>query len=202
MADAGQKMPFIKQIRFQFERESIPVWIKFLQGYYDTSGIPSDMYDAAVNMETNGDMGLSPEMAEKGMQMISSVSATSFYLGFNMLDPVIGGMDPKQKKLRQAISIVLDYQEYIDIFMNGRGVMSQSILAPGIYGCQEGKHRREGRTADMGWRTLLSVPSRNLHDAGEDKARQSQERSRIARIGILGRCRSGYQECEISCRRG
>ena len=139
MADEGQKMPFIKQIRFQFERESIPVWIKFLQGYYDTSGIPSDMYDAAVNMETNGDMGLSPEMAEKGMQMISSVSATSFYLGFNMLDPVIGGMDPKQKKLRQAISIVLDYQEYIDIFMNGRGVMSQSILAPGIYGCQEGK---------------------------------------------------------------
>ncbi|MBR4416176.1 MAG: hypothetical protein IKS67_05355, partial [Victivallales bacterium] len=84
-------------------------------------------------------MGLSPEMAEKGMQMISSVSATSVYLGFNMLDPVVGGMDPKQKKLRQAISIVLDYQEYIDIFMNGRGVMSQSILAPGIYGCQEGK---------------------------------------------------------------
>ncbi|NLG15608.1 MAG: ABC transporter substrate-binding protein [Lentisphaerae bacterium] len=139
LADSGKRLPFIERIRFQYERESIPIWIKFLQGYYDTSGIPSDMYDAAVTLETNGDMGLSPEMAAKGMAMTRSVTAISYYLGFNMLDPTVGGLTPEKKKLRQAISIAVDYQEFIDVFMNGRGVPGQSILPPGIYGCVEGE---------------------------------------------------------------
>ena len=44
-----------------------------------------------------------------------------FYMGFNMLDPVVGGYTEAQQKLRQAISIALNQEEFISIFLNGRG---------------------------------------------------------------------------------
>ena len=33
---------------FSLEKETIPYWSKFLQGYYDSSGISSDSFDQAV----------------------------------------------------------------------------------------------------------------------------------------------------------
>ncbi|MDD4098189.1 MAG: ABC transporter substrate-binding protein [Lentisphaeria bacterium] len=138
LADANRPAPFIDRLYFQFERESIPNWIKFLQGYYDDSGIPNDMFDAAVAMNPNGDLGLSDDMRARGIQLTAAVAPTIFYFGFNMLDPVVGGLAPEQQKLRQAISIVLDYQEFIDIFRNGRGLPAQGIIPPGIYGAETG----------------------------------------------------------------
>ena len=38
-----------------------------------------------------------------------------------MLDPVVGGTSKPSQALRQAISIALNYEEYITIFLNGRG---------------------------------------------------------------------------------
>ena len=42
LADAGQPLPLIDQVVFTLEKETIPYWNKFLQGYYDASGISSD----------------------------------------------------------------------------------------------------------------------------------------------------------------
>ncbi|PZP57358.1 MAG: peptide ABC transporter substrate-binding protein, partial [Azospira oryzae] len=39
--DAGKPLPFIDKVVFSLEKESIPYWNKFLQGYYDASGITS-----------------------------------------------------------------------------------------------------------------------------------------------------------------
>jgi ABC-type transport system substrate-binding protein len=64
-------------------------------------------------------------------------------MGFNMLDPVVGGMGrhgrEAARKLRQAISIAVDYEEYVSIFANGRGIPAQGPIAPGIAGHREGK---------------------------------------------------------------
>jgi ABC-type transport system substrate-binding protein len=130
----GQALPFTEQIIFQYEREAIPNWIKFNQGYYDTSGIPSDMLDAATAFNSNGELALSQEMQERGMLLHCSVTPTIFYFGFNMLDPIVGGSSENNRFLRQAISIVLDYQEFIDIFLNGQGVPAQCVIPPGISG--------------------------------------------------------------------
>ena len=35
---------------YSLEKESIPYWNKFLQGYYDTSGISSDSFDPLSKM--------------------------------------------------------------------------------------------------------------------------------------------------------
>jgi ABC-type transport system substrate-binding protein len=60
-------------------------------------------------------------------------------MGFNMLDPVVGGASERARKLRQAISIAVDYEEYISIFQNGRGIPAQGPLPPGIFGFRDGR---------------------------------------------------------------
>ena len=137
LQDAGKKLPFIEKVVYTLEKESIPYWTKFLQGYYDTSGIASDSFDQAVQFTGQGDIELTEAMQEKGIRLQTAVTSSIFYMGFNMLDPVVGGLNDQSRKLRQAISIALDYEEYISIFMNGRGVSAQGILPPGIFGYEE-----------------------------------------------------------------
>lgn len=138
LVDAGKPLPFIDKAVFSLEKESIPYWNKFLQGYYDASGISSDSFDQAVRVTTQGEANVTDQMREKGISLQTTVTATNYYYGFNMLDPVVGGLGDKQRKLRQAISIVVDYEEFISIFFNGRGIPAQGPLPPGIFGSHEG----------------------------------------------------------------
>jgi ABC-type transport system substrate-binding protein len=138
LADCGKAMPFIDKAVFTREKESIPYWNKFLQGYYDASGIASDNFDQAVRVGGTGEVALTEEMQAKGIRLLSGVRASIFYTGFNMLDPLVGGYGERGRKLRQAISIAIDQEEFISIFMNGRGVAAQSPLPPGIFGHEEG----------------------------------------------------------------
>jgi len=139
LEDSGKRLPFIDEAVFTLEKESIPMWNKFLQGYYDASGVASEAFDQAVQIGSGGDMGLSDAMRKKGIRMITSVQPSIFYMAFNMEDPVVGGYSRKQKKLRQAISIAQNVEEYISIFMNGRGVAAQGPIPPGIFGYEAGE---------------------------------------------------------------
>ena len=138
LADAGQPIPFIDRVVFSLEKEDIPYWNKFLQGYYDSSGISSDSFDQAVSIGAAGEVSLTPQMQARGMQLHTAVAPSIFYTGFNMLDPVVGGYSERARKLRQAIAIAVDYEEYIAIFMNGRGLPAQGPLPPGIFGYRDG----------------------------------------------------------------
>lgn len=139
LEDAGKKLPFMDEIVFKLEKEAIPRWNKFLQGYYDNSGITTDSFDQAVTVSVAGRAELTGMMKEKGIRLLTSVRPSTYYNGFNMLDPVVGGYGEEKQKLRQAISIALDYEEYIEIFNNGRGIPAHSTLPPGIFGYVEGK---------------------------------------------------------------
>ena len=144
LADCGKLMPFIDKAVFSREREGIPYWNKFLQGYYDASGVSSDNFDQAVSLTSQGEVSLSEDMEDKGIRLLTSVSPSIFYLGFNMLDPLVGGGASKAeqaraRKLRQAISIALDMEEFVSIFLNGRGLPGMSPLPPGIFGAREGR---------------------------------------------------------------
>ena len=133
------RVPFLEQIIFSLEKESIPLWNKFLQGYYDSSGVNSETFDQTIDISANGNMKLSETMRRRGVKLKSSISPSIFYMAFNMLDPVVGGYSKEAKKLRQAISIAQNEEEYISIFLNGRGVVAQSPIPPGIFGHLEGK---------------------------------------------------------------
>ena len=132
---AGALLPLLDRVVFNYERESIPNWLKFQQGYYDHSGVPNDMFDSAVAMNpAGGELALSPAMAARGMKLASTVPPISYYMAFNMLDPVVGGLTPQARSLRQALSMVIDLQEYIAIFKNGNGIAAEGIIPPGIFG--------------------------------------------------------------------
>jgi ABC-type transport system substrate-binding protein len=137
--DAGRPLPFIDRVIYSLEKETIPYWNKFLQGYYDSSGVNSDSFDQAVQIGTAGDISLSAELESRGIELNTAVTASIYYMGFNMLDPVVGGDSERARLLRQAISIAMDYEEYISIFANGRGIPAQGPLAPGIFGFIDGK---------------------------------------------------------------
>ena len=137
LKDAGKRLPFIDKVIFSLEREGIPYWNKFLQGYYDSSGISSDSFDQAVSITTQGEPTLTDSMTEKGIELLTAVKTSTYYTGFNMRDPVIGGLSERARKLRRAIAIAVDYEEFISIFLNGRGIAAQGPLPPGLYGHQE-----------------------------------------------------------------
>ncbi len=137
--NAGRAMPFIDMAYYSLEKEAIPEWNKFLQGYFDTSGILSDSFDQAVQFSASGDPELTPEMQGKGIGLLTAVRPTIIYLGFNMMDDVVGGDSERARLLRRALSIAIDYEEYLSIFANGRGIPAQGPIPPGIYGAREGR---------------------------------------------------------------
>ncbi len=138
LADRGKPLPFLEEAVYMLEKESVPRWNKFLQGYYDDSGISSDVFDQAVRISAAGAADLTDTLRTKGIRLETEVAPTTFYYAFNMLDDVVGGYDMNKRKLRQALSIALNIEEYIQIFRNGRGIAAQSPIPPGIFGYQDG----------------------------------------------------------------
>lgn len=143
LADAGKRLPLIDKAIYRLEKEALPIWSKFLQGYYDRSGISSDSFDQAINVQASG-IDLSDELKQRGIYLQKVLLPTLYYFGFNMLDDVLGqvgskAQQEKNRKLRLAIAIAYNEEEYISIFTNGRGISAQSVLPPGLFGAQQGE---------------------------------------------------------------
>jgi ABC-type transport system substrate-binding protein len=139
LVDRSKRLPFLEEAVYVLEKEGVSQWNKFLQGYYDNSGIGGDVFDQAVQIAASGAIELTDVMKEKGVRLLTATSPTTSYYAFNMLDDVVGGYEEKNRKLRQALSIALDEEELIQIFLNGRGLAAQGPLPPDIFGFQEGR---------------------------------------------------------------
>ena len=143
LQDCDARLPLIDGVVYSREKESLPYWNKFLQGYYDLSGISSDSFDQAVRININGDANVSPTMAAQGIRLQTTVRTSIYYMGFNLADPLVGGKSPEEQRraklLRQALSIALDQEEFISIFLNGRGQPAMGPIPPGIFGYQSGE---------------------------------------------------------------
>ena len=127
---AGRNLPFIDRVEVIREKEEIPRFNKFLQGYYDASGIIKESFDKVIQEDA-----LSAEMQKKGMSLGKGVSPDVYYIGFNLDDPVTGRpAGDRSRMLRQAMSLVIDVEEFARVFLNGRGVPAQSPIPPNIYG--------------------------------------------------------------------
>ena len=212
LADAGRPMPFIDQAVFSLEKEDIPRWNKFFQGYYDHSGLSSDAFDQAVRIGGDGGPSLTEAMQARGIELLTAVETAISYLGFNMLDPVVGGDGEPARRLRRAIAIAVDYEEFISIFANGRGIIAQGPLPPGIPGFREGEggidpyvYRWQGGRAvrrgieearalmveagypggrDPGTGQALAIHFEAVATGPDDRARLAWLRKQFAKLGI------------------
>jgi ABC-type transport system substrate-binding protein len=178
LVDAGKPLPFVDKAVFSLEKETIPYWSKFLQGYYDSSGISSDSFDQAVQFSAGGDPQLTDSMRAQDIRLITAVAASIWYVGFNMLDPVVGGLGEDRRKLRQALSIAFDYDEFISIFLNGRGIPAQGPIPPGLFGYVEGTkglnpYVYEARGNKI-QRHSIAVAKRLLAEAGYPNGRDAK----------------------------
>jgi len=164
-ADCGKLTPFIDRIEFTLEKESVPLLGKFLQGYYDVPAAQDSTYGVSLTVAAADSPDKAQLYAERGLQLLTSTEAQLYYLGFNWLDPVVGrGETPEQqvrnRKLRQALSIAFDWEQYVSIFLNGQGDVAHSPVPPGILGHQplpDGYHAQvyqRGQDGSIKRRTL------------------------------------------------
>lgn len=130
--DGRKQIPIIDKFVFSVDVENIPRWNKFLQGYYDYAGIPPESFENTVQIQPDGKFILSDVFKQKKIKLqIEPEVYTSSYV-FNFLDPVVGGYDTQKRKLRQAISLAFDFDEYRAIFRSGRGVNAIGPIPPNI----------------------------------------------------------------------
>jgi ABC-type transport system substrate-binding protein len=142
LADCGKAIPFVDQVVFDIEKEGVPLQAKFLQGYYDSPAIERLDYGTGMIVAMGDSKDKEKEFREKGIKLPTTVEANNWYIGFNWLDPVVGkGDTPEQaernRKLRQALSIAIDWEEHIAIFERGQGVAAQGPLPPSLFGYRE-----------------------------------------------------------------
>ena len=78
----------------------------------------------------------------KGFRLDQFDDVWSYVIAFNMLDPVIGKgatqqEDERHRKLREAISIAIDWEEYSKVFPNRAGMTAMGPIPAGIFGSRE-----------------------------------------------------------------
>jgi ABC-type transport system substrate-binding protein len=141
--DCGKTMPFIDTLVSTIEREAVPQRGKFRQGFYDVEVFErtDTGMDYLVAMQDSEEVR--SEYLDKGFRLGRGSDVNSFFIGFNMLDPVIGDGDnaaqkARNRKLRQAISIAIDWEEYSKVFPKKAGDTAMSPLPLGIAGSREG----------------------------------------------------------------
>jgi ABC-type transport system substrate-binding protein len=142
LADCGKLTPFADRVVFNIEKEAIPLKTKFFQGYYDAPAIERLDQGTDFIVEMADSKEKDAEYRDKGVKLPTTIEANSWYIGFNMLDPVIGwGKTPEQRqrnrKLRQALSIAIDWEEHIAIFEKGQGMAAHGPLPPGLFGWRD-----------------------------------------------------------------
>ena len=141
LADCGKQTPFIDRIEFSLEKESVPLMGKFLQGYYDIPEVGRGDYGVSMQVAAGDYVEKAELYADRNIQIRSATAAQQFYLGFNWLDPVVGeGDTPEQKernqKLRQAISIAFDWEQFVSIFQDDQAQVAHGPVPPDVLGYQ------------------------------------------------------------------
>ena len=141
--DCGKMTPFIDRIVFNIEKESIPLQGKFMQGYYDIPQVDRGDTGVAMLVAASDSTEKAALYAKHGIQLPTTVEAQMQYFGFNWRDPVVGrGDTPEQqvrnRKLRQALSIAFNWEEFVAIFQNDQAQVAYGPVPPGILGYQSG----------------------------------------------------------------
>ena len=143
LEDCGKTMPFIDTLFFNAEKEAVPLKAKFVQGHLDVPEIERTEYGVEYALDMADSASVNKEYTDKGFKLPRTADISTWYVGFNWLDPVVGkGATPEQqtrnRKLRQALSIAIDWEEYSRIFPKKGGEAAMGPLPGGLAGSRHG----------------------------------------------------------------
>ena len=125
---AGRALPLVDEVQLTIFRDLLPLWLLARQGYVDRMGVMQDAFNTLVSANKE----LTPEFKARGMSLVKVQEVSTFYMVFNLQDPLLGG----NKKLRQALCCSYDPSKEIEILYGGVAPIAQQLLSPGIYGFQ------------------------------------------------------------------
>jgi len=137
--DCGKPTPFVDKVVATVEREGTPQRNKFRDGYYDLEVYERTDTGKSYLVEMLDSDRVRADYERKGFNFPQYNDVNSYWIGFNMLDPVLGWGENLQarergRKLRQAIAIAIDWDEYSQIFPKKAGTTAMSPLPNGIFG--------------------------------------------------------------------
>ncbi len=142
--DCGKKLPFIDKLVFTTEKDKTPLRAKFNQGFLDVPEIERPDWGPDFLADANDSDEVRKRFDERGMRFPKSIEPNNWYVGFNWLDPVVGKGDTpeqqvKNRKLRQALSIAIDWEEgYGRVFTQKAGEAAMGPLPGGMFGSRHG----------------------------------------------------------------
>ncbi len=142
--DCGKSMPFVDSMVSTIVKEKVPRKEMFKQGYLDVPEIERPEWGVEFRVDMDDSDRVKRQYEERGFSFPQTTDINNWYLGFNWLDPVVGKGDTpeqqlKNRKLRHALSIAIDWEEgYGRIFRTKGGVAAHGPVPPGIFGSREG----------------------------------------------------------------
>ncbi len=123
---AGKPLPLYDELHFAILQETIPRFVLGRQGYLDGIVANKDAFAAVVDSANQ----LTPKYRDRGMALELDGTPSTFFMSFNMEDPVVG----KNVKLRKALSRAYNATTYTEIFYNGVSPVSHQLLPRGFFG--------------------------------------------------------------------
>ncbi|MDG2384277.1 MAG: ABC transporter substrate-binding protein [Pirellulaceae bacterium] len=130
-AMAGKKVPFVDGIDFGFFVDDQPMWLQLRSGKLDIARVPKDNFGEVFNKRTKK---LKPEFKKEKMVSHAVPLLDFIFYGFNMDDPLFGGDSEKNRYLRQAIALAIDWEERNDAFYNNLCIIYDGMIPPGLAG--------------------------------------------------------------------
>lgn len=125
LKDAGQKLPFIENIKLVVIKEAQTDWLNFRAKKIDMLNLSNNQH---VALTAEGK--LTDELVKENVQMQLSPTLIYWWIAFNMKDQLFG----KNLNLRKAIAHAVNMDEYIEKFTLNIHQKANSIYPPGIPG--------------------------------------------------------------------
>lgn len=154
---AGKPLPLVDEILLTILSETIPAFVLGRQGYLDALAANKDAFGAIMTMSQE----LTPKYRARGMTLEKEVTASTFFMSFNMDDPVVG----KNVKLRKALSCAYDVATYSEIFYSGVAPVSEQLLPRGLFGYDKNYRNPNGYNLEKAKNLLAEAGYPNGRDA-------------------------------------
>ncbi len=127
----GKRLPLADRVEISFFIQDQPMWLKFRSREVLYSQVPAESYPSAFIKRTGK---LRDSYVAEGIVHHAVPLLDYIFFGFNMEDKLLGGDDDKNRYLRQAISLAIDWDERNAMFYNGNNIVYDGPIPPGLDG--------------------------------------------------------------------